>query len=125
MPTRLFSVAEARELLPDLQELAREFVQVRADTAELAQAVGHGTASPLGGAPEYKAGEARLHDLLEQVVRQGVEIKGMAPLLLDFHTEIDGEPVLLCWLEGEQELGWYHKPELGFSGRRPIPPDWL
>lgn len=124
MASRVFTVAAAREVLADLQELIREFIRVRADTAELAQTVGHGTPSPLGGAPEYKAGEARLHELLEQMVRQGVEVKGMAPLLLDFHAEVHDEPVLLCWLEGEPELAWYHKPELGFSGRRPIPPNW-
>jgi len=124
MASRLFTVATARELLPELQELAREFVHTRADTAELAQAVGHGIRSPLGGAPEYKAGEARLHELLERMVRLGVEVKGMAPLLLDFEAEVEGEPVLLCWLEGEPDLTWYHKPELGFSGRRPIPPHW-
>jgi hypothetical protein len=28
--------------------------------------------------------------------------------------------VLLCWLEGERELAWYHKAEFGFAGRRLI-----
>jgi hypothetical protein len=50
----------------------------------------------------------------------GVEVKGFAPLLVDFPSELDGSPVLLCWLEGEAELGWYHRPEYGFVGRRPL-----
>ena len=28
---------------------------------------------------------------------------------------------MLAWLEGEPELRWYHRPELGFAGRRVIP----
>jgi hypothetical protein len=27
-------------------------------------------------------------------------------------------PVLLCWLEGEPELSWYHRLDLGFLARR-------
>jgi len=29
-----------------------------------------------------------------------------------------GVPVLLCWLEGDRELAWYHRDDLGFAGRR-------
>jgi len=53
-------------------------------------------------------------------VDQGLEPKGLAPLLLDFPSEISGEPALLCWLEGESKLGWWHRPDHGFGGRRPI-----
>ncbi|MBS1196082.1 MAG: hypothetical protein H6R33_802, partial [Actinobacteria bacterium] len=28
--------------------------------------------------------------------------------------------VLLCWTEGEERIGWYHSPEEGFAGRRPV-----
>jgi hypothetical protein len=124
MAVRTFTVAEARRFLPELQERARELIKLRADTTELAEAVRAGRPSPLGGAAEYKAGEARVHELLEWIVGAGLEPKGLAPLLVDFHAEIGGEPVLLCWLENEPALEWYHKPEHGFGGRRPIPPDW-
>jgi Uncharacterized conserved protein (DUF2203) len=40
---------------------------------------------------------------------------------VDFPATLNGETVLLCWLEGEHELSWYHKPEHGFAGRRIIP----
>ena len=29
-------------------------------------------------------------------------------------------PVLWCWLEGEAEIGWYHRLDCGFPGRRPV-----
>jgi hypothetical protein len=28
--------------------------------------------------------------------------------------------VLLCWLEGDRELAWYHRLDTGFAGRRPL-----
>ena len=47
-------------------------------------------------------------------------MKGFAPLLLDFPGERDGEPVLWCWLEGDDDIGWYHRLDTGFAGRRRV-----
>jgi hypothetical protein len=49
-----------------------------------------------------------------------VQVKGFAPLLLDFPMRHDGRDLLLCWLEGERELAWYHDVAHGFPGRRPL-----
>jgi hypothetical protein len=117
----VFTVAEARQLLPDVRTRAAELVAVRADLVDLQEALAHGTRSPLGALPEAKGLEARLSELLGSFTEQGLDVKGVAPLLLDFPARLGGETVLLCWLEGEQELGWYHKPEHGFAGRRVIP----
>lgn len=125
MAFRTYTVTAARALLPELQALAHEFVTLRADTTELADAIREGRPSPLGGPAEYKAGEARVHEIIEWIVGQGLELKSLAPLLIDFHADIGDDHVLLCWLEGESELGWYHRPEYGFGGRRPIPPTWF
>ncbi len=117
-----FSVAEARGVLAGLMSTIGEFVSTRADTAELAAAVnGMGPATPLGGLPEFKAAQARLDELMTHIQQTGADVKGFAPLLLDFPSEIDGHPVLLCWLEGDEGLHWYHRTELGFAGRRPLP----
>jgi hypothetical protein len=118
--SRTFTLEEARALLPDVQDKAREFISLRADVTEVAAAMNAGARSSLGGMPEVKGWEARLHELIEWFVDKGLEPKGLAPLLLDFPSEIGGEPALLCWLEGESELAWWHRPEHGFGGRRPI-----
>jgi hypothetical protein len=79
-------------------------------------------ASPLGGLPELKGAQARLDELLSILTAtEDVQLKGVAPLLLDFPAEFDGVPVLLCWLEGDRELSWYHRTDLGFLGRRRLP----
>lgn len=108
--------------MPDVLERAAELIEVRADLVEVQSALAHGTSSSLGGLPEAKGFQARLSELLGWFAAQGLDIKGFAPLLLDFPAEIAGQPVLLCWLEGETELRWYHKLPHGFAGRRRIPP---
>jgi hypothetical protein len=117
----LFTVAEARAELTALLPVLDELVALRADAAELTTSLAPGaTPSPLGGLPEFKAAQARLDDLMTIVQETGADLKGFAPLLLDFPSELDGVPVLLCWLEGDAELGWYHRLDLGFAGRRPL-----
>jgi hypothetical protein len=110
----LFTLSQARQSLAQLRPVLDEIVVVRADLVELSAGVPTG----LGGLPERKAAEARLNELMAEVQATGVELKGVAPLLVDFPADRDGVPVLLCWLEGEGSLDWYHRVELGFAGRR-------
>jgi hypothetical protein len=117
----LFEVDEARDELARLLPVLDEIVALRADAAEVRAALDGGPATALGGLPELKAAHARLDDLMAQVQATGAELKGFAPLLVDFASEIDGVPVLLCWLEGDRALGWYHRTDLGFTGRRRLP----
>jgi hypothetical protein len=114
-----YKVAEARVLLAELLPLLRKIVTLRADVAELGSALRAGAPSRLGGLPELKAAQAHVDELLTQITaHEDVQLKGIAPLLLDFPAELDGESVLLCWLEGDAELSWYHRADLGFAGRR-------
>lgn len=117
----LFTVDEARAELARLLPVLDEIVRLRAEHAELSAAVKGGPASALGGLPELKGATARLDDLLTEVQATGVQLKGIAPLLVDFPSELDGVDVLLCWLEGDRSLAWYHRSGLGFAGRRPLP----
>ncbi|MGB6458278.1 MAG: DUF2203 domain-containing protein [Streptosporangiaceae bacterium] len=117
---RTFTLAAAHDLMPELLAQADELIEVRASLVELQAALTEGTSSPLGGLPEAKGFQARLSELVGWFSAAGLEVKGIAPLLLDFPSELAGEPVLLCWLEGERELGWYHPLAYGFAGRRRI-----
>lgn len=118
----LFTVSEARAELARLRPVLDEIVAVRADMVELSAALTPGgPPTDLGGLPERKAAEARLNELMTEVQETGAELKGVAPLLVDFPGEMDGVPVLYCWLEGDPELTWYHRADLGFAGRRPLP----
>ena len=114
---RTFTLDEARRELADVRPDLDELVTVRADLATSAHAHNTGEDVPI---PDIKALEARMGDLLDGIRSRGIELKGYAPLLLDFPMEISDRTVLLCWLEGDDDIDWYHELELGFMGRRPL-----
>jgi hypothetical protein len=118
---RLFEVEEARTLLPEVRRRVDALIEARADLTELSMDLRRSGTSPLGGLAEMKALQARLDDMLEWFPGQGIEIKGVAPVLLDFPAELDRVSVRLCWLEGEPALAWYHRSDLGIAGRRRLP----
>ncbi|TDB72157.1 DUF2203 domain-containing protein [Micromonospora sp. KC721] len=116
----MFTLAQARHLVATLRPRVDELIRLRADLAELrADLAAHGV-SVLGGVAEVKALEARLHAVLEELNSHHIQVKGIAPVLLDFPGERAGRPVLWCWLEGDPDVRWYHRVECGFAGRRPV-----
>ncbi len=117
---RYFTLAEASALLPEARHRIEEVAVLSGELRQLLMALQRGAAEPPGGIPEAKALEARVHEGLEWFEEQGVQVKGIAPALLDFPARVGGEDILLCWLQGEEEIGWYHRPESGFLGRAPI-----
>ena len=110
--SRTFSIDEARSLLPEVRARVDELTELRLAVADASD----------GPLAERKAAEARLAEGIEWFVAEGVQMRSLAPVVLDFPGAVDGEPALLCWLEGEDDLAWYHRPEHGFMGRRPLPP---
>jgi hypothetical protein len=119
--TTSFTLAEARTLLPDVREHVARLITVRADLAYAQAALRRGEEPRIGGLPEVKALEARLQEAVDWFGQRGIQLKGIAPVIIDFVSALDGEPVLLCWIEGETELEWCHGLEVGFMGRRRIP----
>lgn len=114
------TLAHARAALVGLRPRLAALVALRADLAELRADLERGRSSPLGGIAEAKALEARMFAELEEITDTGVQVKGWAPLLLDWPGLHNGLPVLWCWLEGESDIAWYHRLEAGFAGRRPV-----
>lgn len=120
----LFTVAEARATLAELMPTLTRVIEIRADAAELGRALSPGgPPSALGGRTELQALQDTLEEGLRVIQATGVVLKGIAPLLLDFPSTFEGETVLLCWLEGDLGLSWYHRADLGFAGRRSLPFD--
>jgi hypothetical protein len=118
---RIFTLSEARALLPEVCARMDDIVAARANLAELSYALRSGLPSHLGGRPEQKGYEARIDETVGWFTIQGVEVKGIAPVLVDFPAFLGRHSVRLCLLEGERELAWYHRTELGFAGRRRLP----
>lgn len=116
----MFSLGEARDRLAAVRPRIDELITLRADLAELRADLANGGGSPFGGVAEAKALEARIYAVLEYLSGQQIQVKGFAPVLLDFPGERDGVPVLWCWLEGDAQISWYHRSDCGFPGRRRI-----
>ncbi len=59
---------------------------------------------------------------VERLEELGVVLKDLDLGLLDFPSTRDGDDVLLCWHVGEDAVEFWHGPEEGYAGRKPI--DW-
>ena len=85
---------------------------------------GNGGAIPPAELGELHAEVARLAEelaaALDDLDELGILVKDLDTGLVDFPSERDGEPVLLCWRLGEDEIAWYHGHDDGFAGRRPL-----
>ncbi|MGW0805916.1 DUF2203 family protein [Nonomuraea sp. NPDC002799] len=117
---RLFTIDEARRIIPGIIEDARVVIAARADLAEIDFDRRTRGGSDLGGLAEVKGLQAHIEEMLGRWSERGIEVKGFAPVLIDFPAVLGELSVRLCWIEGERELAWYHRTELGFAGRRPL-----
>jgi len=58
---------------------------------------------------------------VEQLAGQGIVLRDAERGLVDFPAIArDGRRYWLCWLVGEPSVAWWHWPEDGFAGRRPL-----
>jgi hypothetical protein len=121
-PERRFTLEEAEASLPDLRAaLARmhEARQTLLRTAERVQEVVAGN----GGGPErqeYQDAAETLQADVERISGQGIILRDVESGLVDFPSERDGQEIYLCWRSGEDHVAWWHPPETGIAGRRPL-----
>ena len=109
---RYWTVEEARAYLPRLRHLA-EVLQRGVVLAALSRTNGHG--KPPDGDPRAALAELREGDII---------LRDPATGLVDFHA-LGGDGVVyhLCYRLDEDDLRWWHLPDEGFAGRKPLPRD--
>jgi hypothetical protein len=108
---RYWTVEEAREYLPRLKQLVET---VRHTSQVQAGKVGsrNGSVSPLAAAREA----------LDELAAGDIILRDATTGLSDFPAlGEDGVVYYLCWRAGEDDLAWWHLPEEGFPGRKPLP----
>jgi hypothetical protein len=130
---RYFTVDEANEALLEVRPLTEELVAHRralvdlqerqsAITTRIAGNGGNVTPSELQEVQEQLdeqvAGIARCVARIHEV---GAVVKDLDAGLVDFPAQRGGEEVLLCWRLGEDEIGFWHTLDEGYSGRKPLP----
>ena len=109
---RFWTVEEARAYLPRLKALIEA---VRGAVATSSVAKGNGHARPVALTVDQALAELQEGDIILRDPSTG---------LVDFHAQgDDGVVYFLCWRWDEPDLAWWHLPEEGFAGRKPLPRD--
>ncbi|MCA1692585.1 MAG: DUF2203 domain-containing protein [Acidimicrobiales bacterium] len=108
---RLWTVDEARAYLPRVRELV-EVIRQAALVRSGRHPSTNGQRSSLVDAQEA----------YEELQAGDIILRDATTGLIDFHAQgEDGVVYYLCWRRGEPELAWWHLPEEGFPGRKPLP----
>lgn len=130
---KTFTLSEAQTLLPLLDSLlvkaqaaGRKAAELEAEMQQLTQRIflsgGLNVDVPTAARRRAERENAlkEVQDTLAEIDEIGVQVKDLNRGLLDFPCLLDGETVLLCWKQGEKEIGFWHTVEAGFAGRRPV-----
>ena len=79
---------------------------------------GHGGSYP---GREVAAALVELSRAVGELEAVDIVLRDFERGLVDFPALRDGEEIYLCWLvDEEEEIGFWHEPEAGFAGRRPL-----
>ncbi len=70
--------------------------------------------------PEVARSLVELSRALGELEAVDVILRDVDRGLVDFPAIRAGEEVYLCWLLDEDEIGFWHEPDAGFAGRRPL-----
>lgn len=123
---RIFTLEEARALVPVLRPRLREVARVwerlvpfREEMAHLPESAQRGGGT-FPSAGEYLGRAQALGRHLDFLHENGVELKDPATGLVDFPAMREGRVVYLCWRMAEETITHWHEVEAGFAGRRPI-----
>lgn len=122
MTEKRYTVEEADALLPYLAPTLVELRERSEEAARIKQAMDAAAASNGGSSDKEKWARtlARVDELFERLNTWGVELRDLSTGLVDLPTVIDGEDAYLCWRLGEPNVAFWHSPEDGFRGRRPL-----
>jgi hypothetical protein len=149
MTRRQYSVAEVEALIPTLEGIFTQILQLRVGLRAIEQKLERAGVSidldedasddeMLGLPTESEASESpdtpeirqaravfrgfyeALSDGLEQIRALGGDVKDLDMGLVDFPGRRGNEDILLCWRLGEKRIEFWHTVEGGFASRRPL-----
>jgi hypothetical protein len=137
MPRR-FTLAQAQSLIPRVELLLRQAIQLKQEYEEaagelrrfqerlmMAGGVLVDRDRALGLRQRSEGAAGRLKSVLDQVQEIGCVVKDLDIGLIDFMTSYRGTEVCLCWKLGEDAIEFWHGADEGFRGRKPIDQDFL
>jgi hypothetical protein len=121
---RHYTLDEANAALSWVQETIAELRTAREGLSdeETRDALAEAGPQNGGGDPGRVVSEAflQLRAALVRLQEAEVVLRDLDRGLVDFPSIRDDREVYLCWLEGEDEIGYWHDLEAGFAGREPL-----
>jgi hypothetical protein len=132
MAAKYFTLAEANELIPVVNQILRTLQSLKCQfeikylELKKLKEVSYVTEGGLDNDPfftletelEFLQIEAKNH--IQSFQMKGIELKDIDIGLVDFPALLDDQEVLLCWRQGEAKIEYYHTRYDGFAGRKPI-----
>jgi hypothetical protein len=122
--SRHYTVEEAGALLPRVRELIERMraARDRLGDREAREALSEAGRTNGGGAPgrTVSTGFLELRESMLELRELEVVLRDLDRGLVDFPSLREGREVYLCWLDGEDEIGFWHEPDAGFAGRQPL-----
>ena len=122
---KLYTVTEAEKTLPYVSAVTAELCDLYREIQ--VQSRLH-NATPKAEAEKrrdlrarIKQRAERLHECQEELLALGLLVKDYELGLVDFPSELEGRPILLCWEQGEERVSHWHEVDAGYRGRRPVP----
>ena len=119
-----YSLEEASALLTEVAELIERMraARDRLGDAEARAALTAAGGTNGGGQPGRTVSEGflELREAMMWLRVREIVLRDLDRGLVDFPALREGAEVYLCWQEGEEEIGFWHEPEAGFAGRRPL-----
>ncbi|BFU95696.1 MAG: DUF2203 domain-containing protein [Nitrospira sp.] len=122
---RLFTLAEANRLIPQLNsrltsvKQAREtLVRTKEDIRKASARAEYGGGSTVGAL--YITSLQQVSANIKAIHELGVVVKDLDMGLCDFPHLREGRIVFLCWKMGEQEIRWWHETTSGYKDRCPL-----
>jgi hypothetical protein len=133
MAEKYFNREEAEELLPVIRQILEDARKQKRTLDSITAEISHAASRimMLGGSlppfAELKRKKSQCDKVSEQLAQSiseiqqtGCLIKDLDSGLVDFPSLRKGEEVYLCWKLGEARIGYWHRIEEGFAGRRPL-----
>ena len=115
---RVWTLDEATAALPEVRVLVQRVRELIEESRDAGNQV---SISSNGHGPSVTGGSQELRDVLQELDGRGIIVRDPERGLIDFPAEApDGRTYLLCWLDGEDTIDWWHWPEDGFAGRTPL-----
>lgn len=121
---RHFTLEEANAAIPWLQERIDRLREARDGLNDDEARAALSEAGPGNGGGEagrvVSGAFLQMRTALIELRDQQIVLRDLDRGLADFPSIRDGREIYLCWEEGEDEIGYWHEPDAGFDGRRPI-----